>query len=289
MGPKTIKHSKYKNTGLIFELLIRQTTSDTLRGIDSHAVNILKKFFSKGQLKQEYKLYESIIKSKSLESYKANILIDTILELSKNINRSTLKNEKYNLIKEIKEHYNIDDFFSKQVTDYKFLASIYTLIECHNSTSSIDPDQIVNNKFTLIEHLSKPIAKRQQSKILEEYSKYDKDLKILTYKIILEKFNSKYQNLYPNQKLILKEYINSLDSNTNSKKFYNSQILEIKEEVLKEIPNIKDPATKIKIQEVLKYLTPLPKSYKIQENNFLDLLQYSEMLEEIKKTHDTNV
>ena len=51
-----IKHSKYKNTGLLFELLVRQITADTLNGGSSPSLNILKKSFANTELGKEYKL-----------------------------------------------------------------------------------------------------------------------------------------------------------------------------------------------------------------------------------------
>ena len=45
-----IKHSKYKNTGILFELLVRQIASDTVSGKDSAAINLVKKYFSKSEI-----------------------------------------------------------------------------------------------------------------------------------------------------------------------------------------------------------------------------------------------
>ena len=80
-----IKHSKYKNTGILFELLVRQITADTLKGSDSPAIDLLKNYFVKTSLGREYKLYESIIKSKVISEGKANSLISTILENSRKL------------------------------------------------------------------------------------------------------------------------------------------------------------------------------------------------------------
>ena len=90
-----IKHSKYKNTGILFELLVRQITSDTLSGKDSKATNILKKYFVKTELGREYKLYETLTKHKNLSEGKAEIIINTVIDTSKNLNRGALKRQKY--------------------------------------------------------------------------------------------------------------------------------------------------------------------------------------------------
>lgn len=282
-----IKHSKFKNTGILFELLVRQITSDTLKGVDSPAVDLIKKYFVKSEIGKEYKLYESILKSQVLNEGKANILVSTILESSQKLNRSRLRKEKYNLVKEIKEHYNIDNFFSTKVKNYKELASIYTLIESSNTSDFVNSNQIVDNKVTLLEFLVQDEIDGEKVKedILEEYSKYDKDLKILTYKILLEKFNEKYNELTSEQKSILKEYINSVDSTPQLREFYNKQVNILKSQLLKENSKIQDKATKIKIEEVTKYLVELDKTTRINENNLVDLLQYTDLVNEIKKSN----
>ena len=153
-----IKHSKYKNTGILFELLVRQITADTLKGSDSPAIDLLKKYFVKTELGREYKLYESVLKSKVLNEGRANMIVSTILEASQKFNKSTLRKQKYNLINEIKNHYVLENFFGSQIKNYKELAALYTLIEGYNSKEQIDSDQLVSSKITLLEHLTeKPV------------------------------------------------------------------------------------------------------------------------------------
>ena len=127
-----IKHSKYKNTGLLFELIVRQITADTLSGIDSKATGIMKKFFVKSELGKEYKLYETISKHKNISEAKADMILTTVIESSKTLNRSSLKRQKYNLIKEISKHYNLEEFFKIKLPSYKTHASLYTLLEIYN-------------------------------------------------------------------------------------------------------------------------------------------------------------
>ncbi len=128
-----IKHSKIKNTGILFELLVRQITADTLSGKESKAVNILKKYFVKSELGKEYKLYETLSKHRNLTEGKAEIVINSIVETSKGLNRGAIKRQKYNLIKEISTHYNIEDFFKTKLPNYKLHASLYTLLELYNT------------------------------------------------------------------------------------------------------------------------------------------------------------
>ena len=268
-----IKHSKYKNTGILFELLVRQITADTLKGGDSPAIDILKEYFIKSELSREYRLYESILKSKNLSESHANVYIETTISNSKYLNRSILKKQKYNLINEIKKHYDLVTFFGSQISDYKTLASIYTLMESSN-TSSPNTKQLITNKINLLEHLTKKEQPSTEGKdnVLQEFSTYDKDLRSLTYRILQEKFNEKYDSLNSDQKQVLKEYINSVDSAPGLRDFYNSKINELKSSLVKESNNVKDKATKIKIQEVSKMLTELDKTSKVSDDNLVDLL-----------------
>ena len=286
-----IKHSKYKNTGILFELLVRQITADTLKGGDSPAISILKEYFVKTSLGREYKLYESVLKSKVLNEGRANIVISTILESSQRFNRSSLRKQKYNLINEIKKHYDIDVFFGSKIKNYKELAALYTLIEGYNSKEVSDSNQLINNKITLLEHLTKKEVKTEEVKenVLKEFQTYDKDLRILTYKVLLEKFNSKYEDLSKEQKQVLKEFINSVDSTPGLRDFYNSKINDLQATLNEEAKSIKDKATQIKIQEVAKYLVELDKTTKVSNNNLVDLLQYYELVKEIKVANGTQV
>ena len=186
-----IKHSKFKNTGLIFELLVRKLTADTLSQKNSPALKIIKEFYAKTELSKEHKIYQSLINTKTNNGDKIYSIIDSVLNESKKLNRSTLRREKYNLIKEIKTHYNIDDFFKSNIPNYSTYASVYTLIEETNSPEFTNPDLVIRNKETLAEHIAKQssVDKPKQDQLIEEYSEQHKDVRMIAYKILLEKFN----------------------------------------------------------------------------------------------------
>jgi len=231
-----IKHSKYRNTGLIFELLVKQIAADTLDNKDSQAIEILKKFYSnKSTLAKEYKLYEFLIKNNKLVQSKAEAVLSTITEVSRKLDQKTLKAQKYELISEIKKHYNLEEFFGMEVRAYKPLAALYCLLEAQNNSNLVDPQFLVDNKFTILEHLTSNPQEKDAVKdsLIEDYSKYDKDLKMLTFKILLEKFNDKYKDLLPEQKNILKEFITSVNSNRRLYKLVNKEFDNILKEVNK--------------------------------------------------------
>ena len=279
-----IKHSKYKNTGILFELLVRQVTADTLNGINSKAIGIIQKFFVKSEVGKEYKLYETLSKNTSLTEGKANVMIQTLLETSKRLNRNALRREKYNLINEIKKHYNLEDFFKTKLPHYKTFAAFYTLTEIQNSDTLVDTNIIVNNKMTLLEHLStSPIQEKQvEAEVLREFQTYDKDTRMLTYRILMEKFNGKYSDLYPSQKEILREYINSVDSTPVLREFYNSKIVEAKSQLAELNQQVTDKAVQIKINEVTSLIHELGKTSKVTSEDIVNILQYFELLEELK-------
>ena len=281
-----VKHSKFKNTGILFELLVRQITADTLSGNDSKATNILKKYFNKTELGREYKLYESLLKRTNLTEGKADIIINSVLESSKQLNKSALKRQKYNLIKEIKEHYNLEEFFKTKLPNYKAHAALYTLIEAHDN-KSVSTEQVITNKLAILEHLTFSVKKENKpDELMEEFSKYDNDTRILTYRILLDKFNNKYADFSDSKKSILKEFINSVDNPAKLKDFYNVKIQEIKKSLIVLNKTTKNPVTKIKLDETVKnVLVGLEKNDKINNDHIVNLLQYCDLLEELKQVN----
>jgi hypothetical protein len=286
-----IKHSKYKNTGILFELLVRQVTADTLNGGQSPALNIIKKFFVKSELGKELKLYETLTKSKKINESRSNLLIQTLLESANKLNRKTLKREKYNLINEITKHYNLDEFFKTKLPNYKTQAAFYTLIEAQSSSDLINPEQIVSNKYTILEHLTLGPVNQEKVKdeVIQEFQTYDKDVRMLTYKILLEKFNGKYSDLYESQKEVLKEFITSVDSTPKLRTFYNNRIQMLKEELGVLNKNITDKAVQIKLHEVLPLIVEIEKNQSIKNENIVDLLQYCELVEELKAANGSAI
>jgi hypothetical protein len=281
-----IKHSKFKNTGLIYELLVKQIAADTLSKNESAAVGILKKYFGGNTvIAKELKLYEYILKNNNLSEAKAETVISSITEISRKLNQKTLRESKYKLISEIKENYNIEDFFAISVRDYKPLAALYCLLEAQNNDTLVNPDFLVNNKFTILEHLTSSQVDKDTVKdtLIEEYSKYDKDLRLLTYKILLEKFNNNYKTLLPEQKNILKEFITSVNSKTRLRTLVNEEVEKIRAEVNELASKIKDEVVQIKLQEVLKSIKTLKKTEKISDNHLINLMQYYDLVNEMRK------
>ena len=271
------KHSKYKNTGLLFELLVRQITADTMNNTNSPAINTLKKYFVNTELGKEYKLYEQLGAFKNLSEVKSGMVISSLLEASAKLDRVEIKTQRYNLIKEIKKNYDVERFFKAKVTNYKIYAALNNLIENQNNRS-ITPADTINNKITLLEHLIKVPTAVKGDTLMEEYMKYPKDVKILTHRLMLEKFNEKYDHFLPEQKIILKEIVTSIDNTSKLRDFYNIKITEVQSIIANKIKSVEDEVIKIKLQEVTKYVTTIEKSRRVTNENIVNLLQYYELI-----------
>lgn len=282
-----VKHSKYRNTAILFELLVRQTTADLLQNKDSKAVKILKKYFTNTELGKEYALYSSFNTVEKLSEAKAEMFISTVLEQRKKINLEKLSREKYNLIKEIKKSYDIDNFFKAKIDNYKTYAAIYTVFESQNSKYIVDSKQLLLNKINILEHITEGgIDNKSVSQTLvEEFMKEDKEIRLLAYKIMVEKFNSKYSNLSLRQKDVLKEYINNISETEALKKYLNKIIAEIKSELKSMIDPIKDEVVKIKLNETIKLLKPIKERESVKDEKISSVLQYLELIEELKSAN----
>ena len=267
-----IKHSKYRNTGLIYELLVKQIASDTLSKDNSPAVSILKKYFSgNSTLVKEFKLYEYILKNSNISQGKAEMIISTITEVSRKLDQKALKKAKYDLISEIRDN-------------YKALASLYCLLEAQNNDNLIDPDLLVSFKSSILEHLTtaKQDPNSVKDTLIEEYSKYDKDLKLLTFKFLLEKFNSKYKDLLPEQKNVLRQFITSVNSSQKLRSLVNEELDKIRTSVEKLTGRVKNDVVKIKLVEVSKNIIPLTNKIKVSDNHLVNLMMYYDLVNELK-------
>jgi len=277
-----VKHSKYKNTGILFELLTRQITSDTISGGSNKALSILKKYFnSKSELLKEYKIYNALSTKSYQDENKATILVNTLIEAHNKLNRSQLRREKYNLIKELKSTYDLNDFFKAKITNYKTMASIYNLTENIDAT----PLSIVDSKVQLIEHITKPSEKVKKNVVMEKYNHEDKNTRLLTQKILLEKFNDKYKGLGENQKILLQEYVNSVSNSPSLKTYINSEIKEVKKQLTQYANTVTDQVVKIKINEAQNLIKPLCKKSSVHDDNVSNLLNYYELVNELKTIH----
>ena len=274
------KHSKYKNTGILFELLTRQITSETISNSQPKAVGILKKFFSNNStLLKEYQIYHALLNKRFEKEANATVLIETLINAHTKLNKSVLRRERYNLVREIKDTYNIEDFFKAKIPNYKIYASVYNLIE--NKDAS--PMSIVDSKVAILEHVTNKNLPNKPKKemVMEEYEKFDKETRALTYKMLMEKFNEKYSGLANNQRRLLKEYVYNVSNSPKLKAYLNEEIKYVKEQ-LTTLAETTDQVTQIKLTEVKNLIKPLCKKSSVHDDNVINLLNYYELVNELK-------
>lgn len=275
-----IKHSKVKNTGLIFELLVRQVAADTMNNKQSKALQIIKRNFSTdSELSKELKLYRALQEEKFNTETKAERFLDAIVRSKRTINESLLKREKYNLIKEIRNAYNIEDFFKARVVNYKLHASVYKLFEFAEAD---DPKEYINTKFQLIEHICTTNTKQESAVPL--LATENKDVRVLASKLIVDRFNEKYSNnLTTEQKVLLRNYINSVTNSTSLKDFIVKEAVTLHEQLKTLKSSVPSKVLKIKIDEVGNLLTRLAKKHIMEDKDVLTMLRYYELVSELKK------
>jgi len=277
-----IKHQKLKNAGVLFELLVRQITSDTLLNKESMAINILKKFFKKNtELFKEYSLYQTLIKDKFSEPNKALSFLNAVLESRAKLDSDKLRVQKYNLIKEIKKHYDINNFIKAKIHNYKPLASIYILFE--SSQYEVEPKILIESRYTVLDFISAKKPKQLSDNIIESvYNKQDKDIRLLALKIAIDKFNDKYKDLDNNQKYVLSEYINSVSNSPKLRDSINDSAKHIKKELSQLYKTITDKVVRIKMKEVIKLTESLSTAKKISDSDITRVLNYYELIKELK-------
>ena len=281
---RKIKHSKFKNTGFLFELLTRQITLEILNGQEEKSKGIIREFYGKGtELSKELRLFNLLINEKYNTENKAEKFIDAILEAHTKLNHSKLSREKYNLVKTIKENFDIDNFLSSPVTNYKILASIHKLFEA-KKLDVLDVKDVFDSKLTLVEHISNsPISqKAKEDRLVEEFRKQEKDLRLLTYKILVENFNKKYTNLNDDQKSLLREYINNVTNTSKFTEYYSNQLIKTITELHDLYKGMNDKITKIKLRETINVLKKQKIGKKVTDEQVSALMMSYELVKEIK-------
>ncbi len=285
---RKIKHSKVKNTGILFELLVKQISSDTLsgNGDKSKALMIIEKYFKPSTfLGKELQLYNLLLQTKVASEVKANQILESAISQRKILNEKALSKEKYNLIKEIMLNYDIDKFLESKVSGYKVLASIYKVFAIATKPSVFSPNEFIESKNCISESIIKaPASKKklnEEELLLSEFGKEDSIIRDLTYKVLVENFNKKYKVLNPNQKQLLREYINNTTDNS-LKAFLSVQIPKIVKEIKNHLPKLNNKVVAIKLNEVCNQLTRLNEKKIITENDLVKMLAAYELLDEVK-------
>jgi len=278
---KPLKHNKVKNTGILFELLVRKVASEIMNNTNSKALPVIKKFFKEGtSLSAELKLYKTLLDEKFTQSDKADKFVSAVVIARHKIDEDILRKEKYALIREIKNRFDLEEFFKARVNNYTELASIYKIFEYAESEN---PADIIRSKDTIIEHVTNIKSTTDKKVVNEDITKEDKEIRILASKLMIDKFNQKYKALTSDQKALLREYVNSITDSPALKTFIEKRIPTIKNELKTLSKKIDNKVTAIKLNEVTNMLDKISSAKVIKESHVLSLLRYYELIGEIKK------
>ena len=287
-----VKHNKIRNTSILYELLSRQITVDVINDTKNpKSVKLFKEFFNKNtELGKEYELYSILMNKKYKNDSHASQLVEAVVKSRRKLSNRRLNNEKFNLIKTIKENYDIKEFFNTRLPNFKIMASIYKLFGTEVGREDFGPIQKTDSAITITEHITQNTTKKTKSnKLVEDYAQQDKDLRLLSYSLLVDKFNTKYKSLNESQRNLLKEYINNV-SNTNSlKEFIDNEVIKIKKALKKLLPNVNDKITKIKLAEAIDYTDSATKGKVVKDKHVVALMRYYELIKEIKNVQSTKI
>ena len=280
-----VKHNKIKNTAILYELLSRQITVDVLNDTKSpKSVKLFKEFFNKNtELGKEYELYSILLEKKYKSDTHASQLVEAVVKSRRKLSNRRLNNEKYNLIKTIKENYDIKEFFNTRLPNFKIMASVYKLFGTETGKEDFGPVQKTDSVITITEHIVQILTKKDKKvQIVEEFEGEEKDLRLLSYQLLVDKFNKKYKSLNESQKNLLKQYINNV-SNTNSlKEFIDNEVVKIKRALTKLLPTVNDEITKIKLTEAISHTDSATRGKVVRDKHVVALMRYYELIKELR-------
>jgi hypothetical protein len=242
------------------------------------ATNILKSFFNKNtELFKEYGLYKTLSEERLSSETKSSMLVEAVIKARKKINKTKLSEEKYQLIKSISENFSLDSFFQTKVQNYKLLASVYKIFEY----SELDnPSEITRSKFTIIENMTTDYSKPVVKEVNEIYNE-PKEIRLLSYKIMVEKFNDKYGKLSKEQKAVLREYIGNVSNTNNLKLFIQNEADRIKSVLEQKLNRLSDKTLKIKLTEVISLLDTYKSIKSVDENHISALMRYYDLVNDL--------
>jgi hypothetical protein len=113
--------------------------------------------------------------------------------------------------------------------------------------------------------------------------KEDKEIRLIAYKILVEKFNDKYKDMSDRQKEVLKEYITNVSDTKNLREYLNNLLESIKSELIELKESSKDQVVKIKLDEVVKFIKPIKENQSIKDETITGILQYCDLIDELKQ------
>lgn len=280
---KKLKHSKYKNTGILFEMLVRKLTSETMTSDKSVTIDIIKKYFGKNtELAKELQMYNALLKEQHKTEARAIDYINTVRNSHAKLNQSVLNRQKYNLVKEISERFVFEDLSKMHINNYKELASIYMLFEYQETDN---PKRLMQCKNVIIENAMPKQSRPAKETEMDVFAKQEKDTRLLAYKLMVDKFNEKYSVLSESQKKLLNQYITNVNDTESLRQYVSKVIPTLKKSLAEHTTRIDEQVTKIKVQRLSEMLCNVENMKRLKESHIVSLMRYMDLIEELNGVH----
>jgi len=282
-----INHKKYRNTGLIWEMLTRQVTSDILEGLDeSDATKILKEYFGRDtEIAKELELYQLLINENFEKEQQAKDFLQEVVKTRKKLDTEKLQEEKYQIIGDIKDKYPLKEFFKSRVDNYRELASVYKVFKGLTEDVEYDPSDLVESKYTILEHVTNGSTdgEEEKSELKQKFKEESRDLRLLAQKVMIDKFNKKYGELLPEQKEVLRKYINNISNTNNLREDINERVETLKSDLRKLRKKIDEEVVDIKVKEATNLIDEIKaEGGQVRDDEISNILMYYQLREDIK-------
>lgn len=274
-----IKHSKIKNTGLIYQMLIKKIIEQKIDGKKPVAYNIFKSYFNNNKvLGQQLTIYNALLKSNFNNIQKANILLKQIMNIRMKLDDVKLDKEKYFCIKQIKKNYDLKQFFSSNIPNYKLHASIYKIFQSLKLVK-YDPTQVAKSKGQLLQYIIRPAQEIKLDQDLQFFKKQPKQQRQKAIELMVENFNNKYDSLNEKQKNIIQKYTYTLSSQKPLLQHIEKQIILTYHKIYSKNENL--------VQPLKQNITNLQKINNIQDKLYilLNLYQIEQSIENKNEQH----
>jgi len=228
-------HNKKRNSGLLYEFLIRTISSSLVENDkqkSSKALKIIKQSFKPGsEIYKEFRLINALMKTTVGSESVAASIINEAKNVCRTHNLQELEKEKSMLIRNINHQLQDENFYDQHVNEYKMFATIQNLI---NGWRSKEPNlqKLAEYEDQLLKWLLTKKEETSEQKVNENSVGTNR----LLMKIMMKKLSEKYDGaLSSDQKALIKAYAFSTANDDNSTIFRKMQ--EIKEKLLESINN----------------------------------------------------
>lgn len=275
---KKFKHSKIKNTAILFELLSKQVTADVLSETSNKSLPMIRKYFnSKTELGKELACYHIVTETIGKRESSANKILELAVQHRKRLDVKKLAREKYNLISELRTVYDIDMFFESRVSNYRLYAALYKMFEYD---SSDNPTAHVESYETILEHMTSTPKANMISEGKKMYSESESpELQALTFKMIVEKFNKKYKNLSERQKKLINRFITENTSLEPFKNYFYGEVKSVRNDLYEIAKTVDDKSLRIKITESITLMNEMVTSKYIKDEHLSAMLKYYQLVD----------